>query len=73
MSDALHDVCITCGDVAVDLVVVSVEGSEARCVDAHGATEVVAVDLVGPLRPGDHVLAHAGIALTRLEIEGGEA
>ena len=62
------DACITCGDVALPLVVVSIDGSDARCRDeATGAEEVVAVDLVGPLAPGDRVLVHARVALEILE------
>lgn len=58
--------CITCGDVAVPLTVASVLGSDARCRDADGREELVAIELVGTLRPGDRVLVHAGIALERL-------
>lgn len=61
------DPCITCGDVAIPLEVVSVDGRSARCRADSGATELVAVDLVAPVRPGDRVLVHAGVALVRLE------
>ena len=65
-----QDACITCGDVALPLVVVSVEGTDARCRDeSTGAQEVVAVDLVGPLSPGDRVLVHARVALEILPKE----
>lgn len=60
------DVCITCGDVAIPLIVVSVDGGEARCRDTSGRTETIAVDLVAPVEPGERVLAHAGVALVRL-------
>lgn len=71
-SDLDHgDACITCGDVALVLTVVSIDGSDARCRDeATGAEETVAVDLVGPLRPGDRVLVHARVALERLDDAG---
>lgn len=62
--------CITCGDVAVALTVVSVQGPDARCRDDRsGAEEVVAVDLVAPLAPGDRVLVHARVALEVLPKE----
>ncbi len=64
------DGCITCGDVALPLVVVSVDGGDARCRDeTSGAEEVVAVDLVGPLAAGDRVLVHARVALEILPKE----
>ncbi|MGF7238189.1 MAG: HypC/HybG/HupF family hydrogenase formation chaperone [Frankia sp.] len=62
--------CITCGDVAVPLTVATVEGSDARCRDADGREELVAIDLVGEVRPGDRVLVHAGVALERLSDVG---
>lgn len=60
------DGCITCGDVAVVLTVVLVEGGDAVCRDDAGAQEVVAVDLVDPVAPGDRVLVHARVAIERL-------
>jgi hypothetical protein len=59
--------CITCGDVAVMLTVADVAGSDARCCDEAGRSEQVAVELVGPVSPGDRVLVHAGVALERFE------
>ena len=60
--------CITCGDVALPLTVVSVDGADARCRDdSSGAEEVVAVDLVGPVAVGDRLLVHARVALEILE------
>jgi hydrogenase expression/formation protein HypC len=64
------DGCITCGDVAVPLTVLAVSGVDARCRDAAGNEETVAVDLVGPVAPGDRLLVHAKVALTRLEEDG---
>ncbi len=65
------DACITCGDVALPLTVVSVDGADARCRDDDtGAEEVVAIDLVGPVGPGDRVLVHARVALERLPTGG---
>jgi hydrogenase expression/formation protein HypC len=61
--------CITCGDVAVPLRVLSVYGADARCQDAQGREETVAVELVGVVRPGDRLLVHAGVALERLAKE----
>jgi hydrogenase expression/formation protein HypC len=60
------DGCITCGDVAVPLTVVSVYGADGLCVDQAGSQEVVALELVGEVSPGDRLLVHAGVALERL-------
>ncbi|MGI8622767.1 MAG: HypC/HybG/HupF family hydrogenase formation chaperone, partial [Solirubrobacteraceae bacterium] len=60
----LDEACITCGDVAVEVVVVEVEGVRAL-VDSEGVREEVAVDLVEDVRPGDRLLCHAGVALER--------
>lgn len=70
MTDIDDSGCITCGDVAVPLTVVSLAtAGDARCRDDHGRTEQVATDLVGPLAIGDRVLVHAGVAIGRLEPE----
>lgn len=58
--------CITCGDVAVPLTVLCVVGDDACCRAEDGREEVVAVELVGPVAPGDRVLVHARVAIERL-------
>lgn len=60
------DSCITCGDVAVALEVVSIDGADAVCRANDGGTEVVAIELVGPVLPGDRLLVHAKVALEKL-------
>jgi hydrogenase maturation factor len=56
--------CVTCADEGVPMRVESVSGQDAVCVDEAGAHhERVAVDLVGPVTPGDRVLVHAGVAI----------
>lgn len=60
------DVCITCGDVAVALTVVWIDGDDALCRAEDGGTELVAVELVAPIAPGDRVLVHARVALEKL-------
>jgi hydrogenase maturation factor len=57
--------CLTCGDSAVEALVVSVRGVDA-VVEVDGRQEQVGIELVGPVRPGDLLLCHAGIALERL-------
>ena len=58
--------CITCGDIAVALTVLSVDGADATCEDDQGRQELVATELVGDVLPGDRVLVHAGVAIERL-------
>ncbi len=65
------DVCITCGDIAIALTVISVDGFTARCRDHDDRVETVAIELVGQVAPGDRVLVHAGVALVNL-IDGSE-
>ena len=62
----LHDTCITCGDVAVEAEVVSVDDDTAT-VRAGDGTERVAVELIEDVRPGDRLLCHAGVALEKLD------
>ena len=59
------DRCITCGDVAVTATVVRIDGSLA-VVDAGGALERVAIELVEPVVVGELLLCHAGIALEKV-------
>jgi D-sedoheptulose 7-phosphate isomerase len=62
----LADACITCGDVAVEARVVSVEGTTA-VVETGGQRERVALDFIeNGVAAGDTVLCHAGVALERL-------
>jgi hydrogenase maturation factor len=61
------DGCITCGDVAVELEVVSVDDARGLAVyaDDHGASTEVDVLLVAPVGPGERLLVHAGTAIAR--------
>jgi hydrogenase maturation factor len=60
--------CITCGDVAVEMTVLTVDELQrlAMCAAADGTEETVEVELVGAVSPGDELLVHAGTALQRL-------
>jgi len=64
----LEETCVTCGDVAVEVRVVAVDG-ETAVVERGGTRETLAITLVGDVAPGDRLLAHAGVALQRLEGE----
>ncbi len=59
--------CITCSDEGVRMRVADVQRDGlALCVGEDGSETEVMVDLVQPVRAGDDVLVHAGVALTRL-------
>jgi hydrogenase assembly chaperone HypC/HupF len=55
--------CITCGDEGIPMRVLELREGEAVCVDDHGATHQVALDLLGAVLEGDRVLVHAGVAI----------
>ncbi|MBV9816962.1 MAG: HypC/HybG/HupF family hydrogenase formation chaperone [Solirubrobacterales bacterium] len=59
--------CITCGDEGVPMRVTAADAVTAVCRDAAGDTHEVAIDLVGPVGAGDHLLVHAGVAIATLE------
>jgi hydrogenase maturation factor len=67
------DGCITCGDHAVDLRVVSVDDARglALCADDAGSSAEVDVLLVAPVAPGERLLVHAGTAIARSEAAAG--
>jgi hydrogenase maturation factor len=60
------DVCITCGDVGVEMKVVRIDDDLAVCEDGEGDVRTVEVALVGEVHEGDAVLVHADVALVRL-------
>ena len=72
-----HDGCIVCSDAGIPLRVVEVRGDDALCEDAAGNRTVIAIELVSPVRVGEVLLTHGGVALGRgptdqLLTEGGD-
>jgi hydrogenase maturation factor len=66
MSDARchDDVCITCSDQLLEMVVTSVDGDRGCAVAVcDETTSVVSIELLDDVRVGDHVLVHGGVAL----------
>ena len=61
-----EDVCVTCGDVAVQGSVVRIEGGAGLVRTALGEEEVD-LSLVDGVRPGDLVLCHGGVAIDRVK------
>jgi hydrogenase expression/formation protein HypC len=56
------DVCVTCSDTAVPVIVVRLLGDELALVDTGSGEEEVSVAFV-PAAPGDTILVHAGEAI----------
>jgi len=57
--------CITCGDVAVEMTVMTLDEALglAVCEGAGGARQSVEIALAGPVSVGDRLLVHAGTAI----------
>ncbi len=67
-----EEVCITCADELLEVVVtaVSPDGSTAA-VTCAGAADEVSIELVDGVVAGEHLLAHGGVALQRGTLEMG--
>jgi hydrogenase maturation factor len=57
--------CITCGDIATAMIVVTVDAERglALCEAEDGARETVEIALVSPVGPAERLLVHAGTAI----------
>lgn len=64
---AVIDGCLTCGDVAVPVTVVTASEPDAVCRDDHGSEGNVGIELVAPVAVGERLLVHGGVAIGRLE------
>jgi hypothetical protein len=56
---------VTCSDEAVEMTVLTVDpvAELALCVSGEGERAMVEIALVGPVRPADRLLIHAGTAI----------
>ncbi len=61
-----QDGCVTCGDLAVPVLVVEVDGLEAVCEDRLGQRARIAIDFTPEAAPGDVLLVHLGVAIARI-------
>jgi hydrogenase expression/formation protein HypC len=61
-----RDGCVTCGDLAVPVRVLRVADGQALCEDRLGNQAIVALDFVPDTTPGDVLLVHLGVALTKI-------
>jgi len=67
-----HDGCVVCSDAGIPVRVVAVEGDDALCEDAAGNRAQMAVELVAPVRVGEVLLTHGGVAIGRVAARGEE-
>jgi len=65
-----HDGCQVCSDAGILVRVVALSGDDALCLDAGGTRARIAVDLVAPVRIGEVLLTHAGVAIGRITGQG---
>ena len=61
-----HNGCVVCSDAGIPVRVISVEGDDALCEDAAGNRAQMAVELVAPVRVGEVLLTHGGVAIGRV-------
>ena len=64
-----HDGCVVCSDAGIPLRVVSVDGDDALCEDAVGNRTSIAIELVAPVKAGEVLLTHGGVAISKVEPE----
>ena len=67
-----HDGCVVCSDAGIPVRVVALEGDDALCDDAAGNRARIAVELVAPVRVGEVLLTHGGVAIGRVATQGEE-
>jgi hydrogenase expression/formation protein HypC len=67
-----HDGCVVCSDAGIPVRVVSVEGDDALCEDGAGNRAQMAVELVAPVRVGEILLTHGGVAIGKVAAQGEE-
>lgn len=67
-----HDGCVVCSDAGIPLRVVEISEDDARCVDVAGNETLIAIDLVAPVRIGEVLLTHGGVAIGRVQGERGD-
>jgi hydrogenase expression/formation protein HypC len=60
-----HDGCVVCSDAGIPVRVVEVKDDDALCEDAAGNRTTIAVELVQPVRVGEILLIHGGVAIGR--------
>ncbi len=64
-----HDGCVVCSDAGIPVEVISLQGDDALCQDVAGNRAEIAVELVSPVRVGEVLLTHGGLAIGKVEEE----
>jgi hydrogenase maturation factor len=68
LSSDPNEHCITCGDIALAVRVLSIDHETGLAlVTLDDAVEQVDLSLVDGIAPGDLIMVHGGVALERLE------
>jgi hydrogenase maturation factor len=65
-----HDGCVVCSDAGIPVWVLSMDGDDALCEDDAGNRAQIAVELVAPVRVGEILLTHGGVAIGKVGTEG---
>lgn len=61
-----HDGCIVCSDAGIPLRVISIHENDALCEDGAGNRTEIAIELVSPVRQGETLLTHGGVAIAKV-------
>jgi hydrogenase expression/formation protein HypC len=64
-----HDGCVVCSDAGIPVRVISIQGDDALCEDGAGNQTEIAVELVAPVRTGEILLTHGGVAIGKVAAE----
>ncbi len=61
-----HDGCITCSDAGIPVRAISIKGDDALCEDSAGERAEIAIELVSPVKIGEVLITHGGVAIGRV-------
>jgi hydrogenase maturation factor len=64
-----HDGCVVCSDAGIPVRVISIQGDDAQCEDAAGNRTDIAIELVAPVKTGEVLLTHGGVAIGKVGVE----
>ena len=64
-----HDGCVVCSDAGIPVKVISIQGDDAQCEDAAGNRTDIAIELVAPVKTGEVLLTHGGVAIGKVGVE----
>jgi hydrogenase expression/formation protein HypC len=64
-----HDGCVVCSDAGIPVRVLTIKNDDALCEDAAGKRTEIAVELVAPVRIGEILLTHGGVAIAKVAPE----